>query len=341
MKLNKTSLKWKLLLIILTFSALVIFVFYVFQILLLDNIYRSTKITQTKTTMGEVYTLVNNTNIDELLDPDSILSQELNKQMELSESNIYICKQEAIMEDKLVVDLNYSFVFPYSSNNDYIERIVGKSVLNEVYNNMPPFGARFVILRTGDRAEFNRVITEDENALTGENIIYCQRVTISNDSNSYLLIIYSRMTPVQPAIDTLERQFWYISLVVIFLTVFVVFMLSRSISKPIIDITTAANNLAKGDYDSEFTGDGFKEIKELSDTLNYASKELKKTENLQRELLANVSHDIKTPLTSIINYVDLIKKEEIQDEKVQGSVEVLDRQSARLKKLIEDLMEAS
>jgi hypothetical protein len=77
---------------------------------------------------------------------------------------------------------------------------------------MPSSGARFVIFRSGDRTEFNRIITEDENALTGENIIYCQRVTVSNDSNSYLLIIYSRMTPVQPAIDTLERQFWYISL---------------------------------------------------------------------------------------------------------------------------------
>lgn len=336
MKLNKTSLKWKLLLIILMFSALVIFVFYLFQILLLDSIYRNTKITQTKTTMGDVYTLVNKSNLYDLTNPDSSLNQELNKQMEFSESNIYICKQEAVMQDKLVVDLEYSFVFPYSTNNDYIERIVGKNVLNEVYNNMPSSGARFVIFRSGDRTEFNRIITEDENALTGENIIYCQRVTVSNDSNSYLLIIYSRMTPVQPAIDTLERQFWYISLVVIFLTVSVVFMLSRSISKPIIDITAAANNLAKGDYDSEFTGEGFKEIKELSDTLNYAAKELKKTENLQRELLANVSHDIRTPLTLITGYAEMIRDFPGEDSK--ENVQIIIDEAERLKLLVNDLL---
>ena len=87
------------------FSALVIFVFYLFQILLLDNIYRNTKITQTKTTMGDVYTLVNKSNLYDLTNPDSSLNQELTKQMEFSESNIYICKQEAVMQDKLVVDL--------------------------------------------------------------------------------------------------------------------------------------------------------------------------------------------------------------------------------------------
>lgn len=82
-------------------------------------------------------------------------------------------------------------------------------------------------------------------------------------------------------------------------------------------------------------------INKVSDGIQLAVDERMKSEHFKTELITNVSHDIKTPLTSIINYVDLIKKEEIQDEKVQGYVEVLDRQSARLKKLIEDLMEAS
>lgn len=82
-------------------------------------------------------------------------------------------------------------------------------------------------------------------------------------------------------------------------------------------------------------------INKVSVGIQLAVNERMKSEHFKTELITNVSHDIKTPLTSIINYVDLIKKEEIQDEKVQGYVEVLDRQSARLKKLIEDLMEAS
>ena len=62
---------------------------------------------------------------------------------------------------------------------------------------------------------------------------------------------------------------------------------------------------------------------------------------MKTELITNVSHDIKTPLTSIINYVDLLEKEDIENDKAKEYLEVLDRQSKRLKKLIEDLIEAS
>ncbi|MBQ8518534.1 MAG: HAMP domain-containing histidine kinase, partial [Agathobacter sp.] len=82
-------------------------------------------------------------------------------------------------------------------------------------------------------------------------------------------------------------------------------------------------------------------INKVSEGIALAVEERMKSEHFKTELITNVSHDIKTPLTSIINYVDLIKKEDVQDEKLQEYVDVLDRQSARLKKLIEDLMEAS
>lgn len=75
--------------------------------------------------------------------------------------------------------------------------------------------------------------------------------------------------------------------------------------------------------------------------LSKAVNEKIKSERFKTELITNVSHDIKTPLTSIINYVDLLKKEELENETLQEYIEVLDRQSNRLKKLIEDLMEAS
>lgn len=82
-------------------------------------------------------------------------------------------------------------------------------------------------------------------------------------------------------------------------------------------------------------------INKVSDGIALAVEERMKSERFKTELITNVSHDIKTPLTSIINYVDLMKKEEVQDEKLLEYMDVLDRQSARLKKLIEDLMEAS
>ena len=90
------------------------------------------------------------------------------------------------------------------------------------------------------------------------------------------------------------------------------------------------------------------DLKEQAEDLNHirgglsrAVDERMKSERLRTELITNVSHDIKTPLTSIVNYVDLLAREEPENEKTREYVEVLQRQSARLKKLTDDLVEAS
>ncbi len=82
-------------------------------------------------------------------------------------------------------------------------------------------------------------------------------------------------------------------------------------------------------------------LRKVEDGLEKAVGEKVKSERMKTELITNVSHDIKTPLTSIINYVDLLKKEDLQPEVAKEYVEVLERQSARLKKLTEDVIEAS
>lgn len=110
-----------------------------------------------------------------------------------------------------------------------------------------------------------------------------------------------------------------------------------------------ARQIANGQLDYQIdTQHMFWEIKKHGEYLNdigyginCAVNERMKSEHFKTELITNVSHDIKTPLTSIINYVDLLQKEEIHNPTVQEYLEVLHRQSARLKKLIEDLMEAS
>lgn len=83
------------------------------------------------------------------------------------------------------------------------------------------------------------------------------------------------------------------------------------------------------------------DLNNVSDGIENAVQEKMKSERFRTELITNVSHDIKTPLTSIINYVDLLEKEDIDNEKVKEYLEVLERQTARLKKLIADLLEAS
>ena len=114
-------------------------------------------------------------------------------------------------------------------------------------------------------------------------------------------------------------------------------------------IKKGAEKIASGelDYkiDTKYMILDFKDFAEtlnsINESMNTVVEEKVKSERFKTELITNVSHDIKTPLTSIINYVDLLGKEEIQNETAKGYVQVLDRHSKRLKKLVEDLVEAS
>lgn len=135
------------------------------------------------------------------------------------------------------------------------------------------------------------------------------------------------------------------------------FLLEKAVLYPLITICLLqmrklkeqAGKLALGDMENtvdtsrmfwEFKQHG-ENLNKIREGINAAVEQRMKSERFKTELITNVSHDIKTPLTSIINYVDLLSKEDIENPKVQEYLEVLSRQSARLKKLIEDLMEAS
>ena len=114
-------------------------------------------------------------------------------------------------------------------------------------------------------------------------------------------------------------------------------------------LKTAGAKIASGDFASKMDTTGLLwDLKTHGETLNNigsgmqkALEEQLRTERFKTELITNVSHDLKTPITSIVNYVDLLKKENLPNEKAREYIEVLDRQSARLKKLTEDLVEAS
>lgn len=114
-------------------------------------------------------------------------------------------------------------------------------------------------------------------------------------------------------------------------------------------VKKGGEKIVNGDLENKIdTKYMYGDIKDFAESLNNINQGLQvaindkvKSERFKTELITNVSHDIKTPLTSIVNYVDLIKKEECDNENINQYINVLDRQSKRLKKLIEDLVEAS
>lgn len=135
---------------------------------------------------------------------------------------------------------------------------------------------------------------------------------------------------------------WFVEkLIIVPFILWIVLMMRR--------LQAAGKELAEGRLDTQIETkyligpfrEHAKNLNSIQEGITKAVDARMKSEHFKTELITNVSHDIKTPLTSIINYVNLIKKEDPQDETLKGYVEVLDRQSVRLKKLIEDLVEAS
>ena len=129
----------------------------------------------------------------------------------------------------------------------------------------------------------------------------------------------------------------------------IVLLLTLSVVLQLKKLKEAGEHMAKGDLNYRVDTNGlFRDFKSHGENLNSISDGLAlavearmKSERFKTELITNVSHDIKTPLTSIINYVDLMQKEEVDNIKIVEYLEVLERQSKRLKKLLEDLLEAS
>ncbi len=127
----------------------------------------------------------------------------------------------------------------------------------------------------------------------------------------------------------------------------VLYLIADQLGK--LSVREGLRELSKGRLDykidtSSLTGDSLEmaeAVNEMGDGLKEAVDSIVRSERLKTELITNVSHDLKTPLTSIINYVDLLKREDLQNEKAREYVDILDRKSQRLKSLITDLIEAS
>ena len=138
-------------------------------------------------------------------------------------------------------------------------------------------------------------------------------------------------------------------LFLLFLVNIFAFIVIYKVMTGVKEIETAEQNIIAGNLDYKLNTAKYKgDLKIIAEGLNEIGTGLEnavsgrmKSERFKTELITNVSHDIKTPLTSIINYTDLLKKENIETEPVKGYIEVLDRQAERLKKLINDLLEAS
>ncbi len=159
------------------------------------------------------------------------------------------------------------------------------------------------------------------------------------DNIDCYIIVDSIITPVEATVKTLVVMLFYISIFTLTIALIIAFILARRIAKPIVKMNNSAKRLAKGDYNTKFESRGYAEIEQLNETMNYAAHELSKADELRRELLANVSHDLRTPLTMIIGYSEVMR--DIPGENTPENIQAVIDEATRLSGLVSDLLDIS
>ncbi len=324
---NKISIKWKLFLYFIVFTSLLIFLLWLFQIVFLEDMYRSIKIKS----------------IDSYAESlgHSIIDGDSNKLYQLlyneDEMDIRITSPQSIEE-------GFDILSMQNSANSLIHKLSRIDTL-KYYSIAANNGGTYYTIRskqdllddriTGDLFSGKILPYYDS---PGEAIIYVKLISTENDSKA-MIMLSTDILPVTSTVDTLRIQLTWITFIFIGLSLLLALFISKRISTPIVKINTSAKELAKGNYDTTFNGKGYREITELNDTLNYAAKELSKVESLRRELIANISHDLRTPLTLITGYGEVMR--DLPGENTPENVQIIIDEAKRLTTLVNDVLDIS
>ena len=167
-----------------------------------------------------------------------------------------------------------------------------------------------------------------------DKIVSTKVVTIGQ--NTYFILIESELAPVAATVEALKVELVIITVLVMIIAIIMVLFISKRLATPITKTTETASKLAAGKFPKEFNNGGYREIEELNKTLEYASNELERIDRLSNELIANISHDLRTPLTMIGGYAEAMR--DIPGESSAENLQIIIDESDRLKNLVNQLL---
>ena len=178
----------------------------------------------------------------------------------------------------------------------------------------------------------------DSNSSNIKNAYIYSKLSKVNDEN-VLIMLSTSIVPLQSTIDTMYDQFNIIIIVVVIATILLALCLSSLIVKPIKKIEMEATNLPSGKYDHKLVKTDAREIENLNNTLATANEEIIKADVARKELIGNVSHDLRTPLTMIVGYGEMIR--DFPEENNAENINVIINEAKRLSTLVDDLLDLS
>lgn len=163
-----------------------------------------------------------------------------------------------------------------------------------------------------------------------------------NLNNGNYVFLNTTLEDMNSATALLKKQLIYLILILIVASSIVAIFVSRRLNRPILKIISTAREMGKGNFNVKFEKSNVQELDELCDVLTVAASEMNKTEELKRDLLANVSHDLKTPLTMIRAYAEKVRDITYKDaKKREKDLNVIIEETERLNNLVNDLLDLS
>ena len=327
------SIKTKLIVIITSFTGLALLLLVLTQVFFLDFFYQHIKIHSIETATAEICGAVG--------------TEDLSDYME------YWHTKEQL--EILLVDESGNVLFREMSDrmeNSRFDRASLQAVFEETKKSGTYFLQDSVVLSPPNKPltdvkpdEKPEQFPEDRppapmsnRSNMSEQLVYARIAGPTDTDHEYMVLIYASISPVSATVRTLVFQFSIAICVLVGMSFVISRLIAKKIADPIIKINTAAKDLAKGTYETPQAG-GYREIDELLKTLDQASKDLKRSEELQRELFANVSHDLRTPLTMITGYSEAIR--DLPGEDSADNIQVVIDEANRLTRLVDDVLDLS
>ncbi len=303
------KIKWKLLAFMSGFTVIVITLLWLLQTVFLDDIHRIITVSETKQAGQE---------LSELARTPLILESEADE----------ISKEYRVCIIAYRIDVSGSKT----------ERILSHEALNScAIHSLSE--QEIMLLHTKTKSNGGRLTEYIALKDTDTKTLVYSFISKDTRGNDVFFVLNSFITPIESTARTLSYLLIIIGCIMIVLSVVLTLVLSRTVTRPITDISKSAKMLAKGRYDVNFEGGSYREINELADTLNYAASELSRVDTLRSELIANTSHDLRTPLTMITGYAEIMR--DIEGENTPENAQIIIDESKRLTSLVNDMLEIS
>ena len=322
-RFEKLSIRVRIFVYLLLFVTVLLGLLWLFQIVLLDDFYRMLKTAALKRTAETIAQNIDNPDLQTLVER---ISQENDVSIlildeELVKTQTADVNAGSIIHGMSKMDWKRFWEKAQASNNTWLESFDLRAFRNVVYD-----ARRFV----------GRVPPPDEGR--SKSMLYV-RLAARQDGKTAGIFLNALITPVGATVETLRSQMSIITVCLLMLSLLLSYIMSRRITRPIVDTNEAAKALSQGRFEPPRRRAVYREIGELNETLSKAACDLSRVDQLQKELIANISHDLRTPLTMIGGYAEVMR--DIPGENTPENMQVVIDETKRLSTLVSAVMDYS